>query len=152
MAVLGLDAKTFFIGTITSPVWSDLVGPIRDETLNLEKALADVTDRRANGWRLQVGTLKDATVDLQMIYEPGDADFDQFENAFFNNTQLVLGFMDADPNDGAGSYYGLLGAFQVTGFSIPRPLEDAIIVDVTLTPVLENTTNLPPSWAEIVIP
>lgn len=144
-AILGLDAKTYFAGTIASPVFTDEVGPIREETINLEKSLADITDRRADGWRLQAGTLKEGTVDLQMIYDPADADFAQFETAFFGNGQLVLAFMDGDCTV-AGTYNGLLAAFQVTSFSQPRPLEDAIIVDITLTPVLEDGTDSPPQW------
>ena len=149
-AILGLDAKTYFAGTIASPVFTDEVGPIKEETVNLEKSLADITDRRANGWRLQAGTLKEGTVDIQMIYDPADADFNQFEDAFFSNDQLVLAFMDGDCTV-AGTYYGLLGAFEVTSFSQPRPLEDAIVVDITLTPVLESSTNSPPEWHEVTV-
>lgn len=147
MAVLGLNAKTYFAGTIAAPVLTSAteVGPIREETLNLEKSLADVTDRRAAGWRLQVGTLKEGSVDLQMIYEPGDADFDIFQDAFFTGDQVVLAFMDGDC-EVVGSHYGLLGAFQVTSFSQPRQLEEAIIVDVSCVPVLEDTTDTPPKW------
>lgn len=145
MAVLGLNAKTYLAGTIASPVFTNEVGPIREETVNLERSLTDVTDRRANGWRLQVGTLIEGTVDLQMIYEPGDADFDAFEDAFFDGTQLVLAFMDGNVAV-SGTYYGLLGAFVVTSFSQPRQLEEAIIVDVTMTPVLEDVTDTPPTW------
>lgn len=150
-AILGLDAKTYFIGSVGSPVWTNEVGPIREETINLEKALADVTDRRAKGWRLQVGTLKEGTVDLQMVYDPEDADYNEFSNAFFNNTQVALGFMDGDCTV-TGTYYGLLGAFDVTSLSQPRQLEEAILVDVTVTPVLEDGTDEPPRWETVIIP
>ena len=145
MAVLGLNAKTYLAGTIASPVFTNEVETIREETVNLERATTDITDRRADGWRLQAGTLKEGTVDMQMIYEPGNADFTAFQNAFFNGTQVVLAFMDGDATV-AGTYYGLLGAFEVTSFSQPRQLEEAIIVDITLTPVLEDTTDTPPTW------
>ena len=145
MAVLGLDAKTYNVGSIGSPTFGTPIGIIREETINLEKSLADITDRRANGWRLQVGTLKEGPVDLQMIYEPGNTDFDAFEAAFFQGTQLVRAFMDGDVSV-AGSHYGLMSAFVVTSFSLPRQLEEAILVDATVTPVLEDTSNLPPRW------
>lgn len=144
-AILGLNAKTYFAGAIGTPVFTNEVGPIREETINLEKSLADITDRRANGWRLQAGTLKEGTVDLQMIYDPADADFTSFQDAFFNGSQLILAFMDGDATV-AGTYYGLLAAFQVTSFSLPRQLEEAIIVDITCTPVLEELTDEPPQW------
>lgn len=151
MAILGLDATTYLAGAIGTPVWTNEVGPIREETVNLEKSLADVTDRRANGWRLQVGTLKEGTVDMQMIYDPADADYTAFSNAFFDNSQLVLAFMDGDCTV-AGTYNGLLGAFVVTSLSQPRQLEEAIIVDITCTPVLEDTTDEPPRWHTVTIP
>lgn len=145
MAILGLNAKTYLAGTITTPVFTNEVETIREETVNLERSTTDVTDRRANGWRLQAGTLKEGTVDMQMIYEPGNADFTAFQSAFFAGSQLILAFMDGDATQ-PGTYYGLLGAFEVTSFSQPRQLEEAIIVDITLTPVLEDTTDEPPVW------
>lgn len=145
MAILGLNAKTYLAGTIASPVFTNEVETIREETVNLERSTTDITDRRADGWRLQAGTLKEGTVDMQMIYEPGNADFTAFQNAFFNGTQVVLAFMDGNATV-AGTYYGLLGAFEVTSFSQPRQLEEAIIVDITLTPVLEDSTDTPPTW------
>ena len=149
-AILGLDAKTYFCGSVASPVWTNEVGPIREETVNLEKSLADITDRRANGWRLQVGTLKEGTVDLQMVYDPDDADYKQFSDAFFDNSQLVLAFMDGDCTQ-AGTYNGLISAFDVTSLSQPRQLEEAILVDVTVTPVLENGTDEPPRWQPVIV-
>lgn len=149
-SVLGLDCYTGLnSGTIASPTWSE-IGLVKDETVNLSKALADVTTRQANGWRLQRGTLKEASIDLQLLYDPSDDDFDEFRDAFFNNTQLLLGFFDGDIEED-GTYYGLHAAFNVTAFSQPRNLEDAVVVDITLVPDLEAVTNTAPAWVTITV-
>lgn len=144
-SVLGLEAVSYFAGTIGAPVWTNPIGPIKDETINLEKALADVTDRRANGWRLQRGTLKEGSVDMQLIYDPTDADFIALSDHFFDDTQAIIAFMDGDATV-AGTYYGVLAAWNVTGFSQPRQLEEAIIVDMSMVPDLEDGTAEPPRW------
>lgn len=151
MSKLGLEMWTGRnTGTIASPTW-DEIGPIRDETIELSKALVDITTRLANGWRLQRGTLKDARVTSQMLYLPGDTDFDAIQSAFFNDTQVLLGLLDGDPAV-SGTYYGLHAAFNVVEFSQPRELEGAVIVDLAFVMDLEDTTLTAPAWVTIVTP
>lgn len=146
MLVLGLDAVTAInSGTTAVPVWEILTN-IRDETLNMDKALADVTTRAANGWRLQVGTLKNGTVDTQMLYDTEDADFVTIRDAFLNDTRLLMGFFDGDP--AVTGTQGLVGGFGVTNFTQNRQLEEAVMMDVTLT-VRENDEGEGPSWITI---
>ena len=109
--VLGLDAFTAVnTGSTETPVWAE-VEKIRDETLNLTKALSDVTTRQANGWRQQVGTLKEGSVDLQVLFDNDYTDADNllFRNSFLNNTRLLLGFFDKDPDTAATTIEGLYG-------------------------------------------
>lgn len=147
MLVLGLDAFTVInSGTTASPVYEE-VGPIKDETLNLTTALADVTTRRAKGWRLQVGTLSEGTVDATMLYDTEDAQFLAIQQAFFDKSRVLMGFFDADPNTPPAN--GLVGGFSVTNFSQNRNLEEALMVDVTFT-VREDETGEPPIWAQLV--
>ncbi len=40
------------------------------------------------GWRANVGTLKDGTVEFQMVYDTADTDFDALQSAFLNNTTI----------------------------------------------------------------
>ena len=141
MSLLGLEVYTGInTGTIALPVW-DKVGPIKDETLNMSKNLVDITTRLAEGWRLQRGALKEATIDMQLLYLPGDPDFLVFQSAFFaDKEQVILGLFDGDLTV-PGTYSGLHAAMNVTSFSQPRNLEDAVVVDVTLVLDLEVTTN-----------
>jgi hypothetical protein len=117
---------------------------IRDESINTQTALADVTTRAAAGWRLQVGTLSEGTIDTQILYDTADANFIVLRDAFFNKTRLLLGFFDKAPVALSGAQ-GLIGGFSVTNFSINRQLEEAIMVDITFT-ARENEVGGPPSW------
>jgi hypothetical protein len=154
--VLGLNAVTAEnTGTTQTPVW-EIITIVRDETLNMETALSDVTDRAANGWRLQVGTLSDASVDTQMVYKAGDAtvqpQFVNIRDAFLNKTKILMGFFDGDPTLAqipATEYTnGLIGGFGVTNFSIGRQLEEAMMVDVTFT-AREDDEGNGPQWLEV---
>ena len=149
MSKIGLEMWTGRnTGTIASPVW-DEIGPIKDESVEISKSLVDITTRLANGWRLQRGTLKDASVSMQLLYLPGDADFIALQTAFFADTKVVLGLLDGDPAV-VGTYYGLHSAFNITKFTQPRNLEDAVVCDLEFVMDLETTTNTAPSWATIV--
>jgi hypothetical protein len=143
--VLGLNAWTIInIGTLQVPVDS-VVTKVRDETLNLTMSLADVTTREANGWRLNTGVLKEASVDAKILYNTSDFNFSYFQAAYFNKSTMLMGFWDGDPLDPASQ--GLVGSFKVTTFTIGRQLEEAMTVDITFTAILEGEAP-PPYWTE----
>lgn len=146
--VLGLNAVSAEnTGTTAAPVW-DTVENIRDETINLEKAFSDVTTRAANGWRMQVGTLKDASIDLQMVYKAQGADVERFRAAYFDNSRILMGFFDDAPDAAGVIVAGLIGGFEVTNFNMPRNLEEAAMIDVTLT-ARDDDAGGPPQWFTI---
>jgi hypothetical protein len=138
---LGLDAKLYRnTGSGGSPTW-DLVGNVRDVTLNLETGEADVTTRGNNGWRATVGTLKDASIEFEMVWDTGDADFTAFKDAFFNGTPIELAVMDGDiATTGA---QGLRAVCRIINFTRSEALEEAITVSVTAKPTYSAS---PPSW------
>lgn len=147
--VLGLNAVTARnTGSTTTPVWSILTNT-KDETLNMETALSDVTTRAANGWRLQVPTLSDASIDTQMLYLAADAGFNAYRDAFLNRTRILMGFFDDDPGASSTTINGLIGGFSITNFSINRQLEEAMMVDVTFT-AREDDNGEGPQWLTIV--
>ena len=83
-AKLGLDAKLYRnSGTYAAPTW-DIVGNVKDLTLNLETGEADVSTRANNGWRATVGTLKDASLEFEMVWDTADSDFGAVRDAFLN--------------------------------------------------------------------
>ena len=138
---LGLDAKLFRnTGTYGTPTWNEITN-VRDVTLNLEAGEADVTTRGNNGWRATVATLKDGSIEFEMVWDSADDDFTAIRDAFLNKTAVELAVLDGDVLT-TGSQ-GLRASFMVTSFSRNEPLEEAITVSVTMKPTYSVN---PPEW------
>lgn len=84
---------------------------LRHVTLNLEAGEADVTTRANAGWRATVATLKEASVEFEMVWDTADAGFTAIKNAFFGNDPI--GFQILDETAGQG----LQADFSITNFS-----------------------------------
>lgn len=134
--VLGLDAK-LFRGTAGSTAQIEMEN-VKDVTLNIESGEADITTRKAQGWRMSVATLKEASLEFEMNYDTEDDDFQALSTAFFAKTPLAF-FV----TDGAGN--GLDADFSITNFNISQPLEEAMTVSVTLKP---TDSGRAPAWKE----
>lgn len=138
---LGMDAKIYRNGgSYASPTWTEIAN-VKDVTLNLEKGEADVTTRANNGWRATVGTLKDASIEFQMVWDTEDAGFDAIRQAFFDNTPIEFAVMDGlitDPDS-----EGLRATCAILNFTRNEALEEAIMVDVTIKPTYAENA---PEW------
>ena len=78
---LGMDAKLYRNdGTYEVPDWVEMTN-VKDLTLNNEKGEADVTTRASNGWRATVGTLKDGSVEFEMVWDTEDESFTAIQEA-----------------------------------------------------------------------
>ena len=138
---LGMDAKLYRnSGSYATPTWEE-IGNGKDVTLNLEKGEADVTTRANNGWRATVGTLKDASIEFQMVWDTLDSDFDAIRQAFFNNTPIEFAVMDGVITDPDSE--GLRATFDIFNFTRNEALEEAILVDVTIKPTYADNA---PEW------
>jgi hypothetical protein len=146
-AKLGLDAKLYRnSGTYATPGW-DVIGNVRDLTLNLETGEADVSTRGNNGWRATVGTLKDASLEFEMVWDTADADFTSIRDAFLNNTTIEFAIMDGLISGvGSSGSQGLRALFRIASFSRNEALEEAITVSVTAKPTYSIN---PPAWMTI---
>ncbi len=131
---LGLDAQ-LFIGDAGATASTEMKN-CKDVTLNLETGEADITTRAANGWRITAATLKDASLEFEMVWDTEDAGFSKIQNAYFNNSAIALFASDGDGN-------GLDADFVVTSFSHSEPLEEALTVSVTCKPTLVERA---PAW------
>lgn len=145
MAVkLGLDAKLFRnTASYATPTWAEITN-VRDVTLNLEAGEADVTTRGNNGWRATVATLKDGSIEFEMVWDSDDDDFTAIRDAFLNKTSVEMAVMDGSMAT-SGSQ-GLRASFMVTSFSRNEPLEEAITVSVTAKPTYSTS---PPEWMTV---
>ena len=138
---LGMDAKLYRnTGDYATPVWVE-VSNVKDVTLNLEKGEADVTTRANGGWRATVGTLKDASIEFQMVWDTVDAGFDTIRQAFFDNTPIEFAVMDGDITDPDSE--GLRATFDIFNFTRNEALEEAILVDVSIKPTYADNA---PEW------
>jgi hypothetical protein len=133
---LGLDAKLF--RGVAGTQGTIEVTNVKDVSLSLESGEADVTTRKARGWKLSVATLKEASLEITILYDTEDEDFLAFKEAYFSNTPLSLFVTDGDT-----TAHGLDADFSVTGFTVDQPLEEAVTVKVTAKPTASDRA---PVW------
>jgi len=141
---LGMDAKLYRnTGTYATPTWNEVLN-VKDVTLNLEAGEADVTTRGNAGWRANIATLKDASLEFEMVWDTADDDFTALRTAFLSNGSVEFAVMDGDITT-TGSQ-GLRATMSITNFSRSEPLEEAIKVSVTAKPTYAANA---PEWMTI---
>lgn len=144
---LGLDARLYLnSGTYASPTWSGL-NNVRDLTLNLETGEADVSTRGNEGWRATVSTLKDASLEFELVIDPEDSGFTSIVNAFLQNEPVEFVVLDG-PISGEGSVgsQGLRATFRIASFSRNEALEEAVTASVTAKPTYSENA---PVWMTV---
>lgn len=142
---LGMQGKLYRnTGTYAAPVWAELSN-VRDVTLNLETGDADVTVRANGGWKASIATLKEASIEFEMVWDGSDAGFTAIQNAFFANGSVELAVMDGDIAT-SGSQ-GLRATMSIMNFSREEPLEEAMKAKVTCKPTYAANA---PLW--LVVP
>jgi hypothetical protein len=128
--VLGMNAGLYQgAAGETDPLLMTEVDNVRDVTLNMEAGEADVTTRGNSGWRATAPTLRECTVEFQMVWRPGDAVFDAIKAAFLSAGTVALAVLDQKRTITGAQ--GPLGDFAITNFSRNESLEEAIVADVT---------------------
>jgi hypothetical protein len=137
---LGLEAKLYH-GAAGATATTELTN-VKDVTLNLETGEADVTTRAAQGWRATIATLKEGSVEFEMIWDTDDAGFIALKNAYFGNTPIALAVLDGENGS------GLDADFSITNFTRSEPLEEALMVSVTAKPTYSTR---PPAWIDAAV-
>lgn len=118
-----MNAKLYY-GAAGGPANTEMTN-VRNVTLNLEAGEADVTTRANLGWRATAPTLRECSVDFEMVWDPEDAGFAAVKNAFLTNGLIALKVLDQAGGQGPD------GDFSITSFSRSEELEEAITVSVT---------------------
>ena len=127
--LLGMNAKIYQgaagddLATVTE------MSNVKDVTLNLEAGEADVTTRGNQGWRATAPTLRECTVEFEMLWKPGDTGFEAIKTAFLSAGNLRLAVLTGEK--AATGTEGPLGDFSITNFSRNEPLEEGVTVSVT---------------------
>jgi hypothetical protein len=137
-AVRGKDFKLYYNSDVPYddvPTWVEVTN-VKDVTQNVEKALADASTR-GSSFRQQVGTLKDLSIDFQMVHDPSDAARTAFETAFYTDADVEILILDG-PIATVNSA-GIRFMSQVTKFTGNQGLEDVGLDDVTIVPSYSAT-------------
>jgi len=136
--IFGFDAVLNYKagGVSSGGSWTPLTN-VKDVTLNLESDTADTTTRANSGWKSTVATLKDGTVEFDMIWRTTDAGFTAIKDAYFNGS--AIGIQVLDGTDGEG----LEADFVVTKFTRNEQLAEALMVSVSLNVTYVDTA---PVW------
>lgn len=122
--LLGMNAKMYY-GAAGGPA-NTLITNVRNVTLSLEAGEADVTTRANQGWRATVATLRECTVEFEMVWDPADAAFAAIRTAYLPPGGLIaLKILDRENGQ------GIDGDFAISRFTIPQEMEEAIKVSVT---------------------
>ncbi len=134
--LLGMNAALYYGASIegegpTLPSTLTLVGNVKDLSLTMEAGEADVTTRGNSGWRATAPTLREATLEFQMQWKPGDAAFTAIKNAYLTNATVALAALTEKHDATESQAEGPVGNWSITNFSRQEPLEEAIVVDVT---------------------
>lgn len=132
--LLGMQAKLYYGAASNDPATLNPatmteLGNVTDVTLTLQAGEADITTRANGGWRATAPTLRECTLEFQMLWKPADAGFEAIKTAFLTAGQVALAAL-TDAHSVVGAE-GPVGNFTITNFSRAEPLEEAIKVSVS---------------------
>ena len=128
--VLGKNAGLYQgAAGVIDPAEMSEVDNVRDVTLSLEAGEADITTRGNGGWRATAPTLRECSVEFQMVWRPGDPVFEAIKTAFLTGATVALAVLDQKKT--VAGAQGPLGDFSILSFSRNEALEEAIVADVS---------------------
>ncbi len=127
--VLGMNAKVYQGAAGVDLASQNEITNVKDVTLNLEAGEADVTTRANGGWRGTAATLRDCTVEFEMLYEPGNTQYEAMKTAFLSSGTVALAALTGEKATSGSE--GPRGDFSITNFSRSEPLEEGVMVSVT---------------------
>lgn len=127
--LLGKDGKLYFGVTGADLATLAELSNARDVSVKLSAGEADITTRANQGWRGTAPTLRECSVDFEMVWKPSDAGFSAIKTAYLTNGTVELAILTGAKN--AAGAEGPKGSFSITEFTRDESLEEAIKVSVT---------------------
>jgi hypothetical protein len=138
--LLGLNAKLYYSeDPITQDPYTPAGDPLvvwreQDNVKDLSRdgstAEADITTRANSGFRQIAGTLKEFSLDFQMVYDPDNEAVVFFEGAWLANTEFAVA--DMDGSIVTADTKGIISNVRITNFSRTENLEEGVLIDVTV--------------------
>lgn len=147
---VGLDAVVYRLTEGTREAWADVdtdhlseLDDVQEPSITLERGEAELT-RRGSAWALTLVALKRATIEITMVEDPEDANFEALRDAWVNGTSVALAVLDEDMDD--SDVTGLWADFVVTSMAPGQPLEEVQTVAFTVKPTHTGATHLDPEF------
>lgn len=106
---------------------AQVVAGQRNATLNRAKDTIETTNKTSGGWKTFLPGLKEWSVDADGVYIVDGAGYDLLEEAFNNDTPIIVELGEA----GSGKI-GFTGEAILTEFPIECPYDDACTYSITL--------------------
>jgi len=130
---LGDEMKLYYCadGIGGTPDWTELA-VVRDVKLNQSKGEADASTRGGGRWKATVGTLKEAGIEFEVVWDTDDPGFVAFMDSYFADTLIGLAVTDG-PIDESGTRV-FKADCEVFQFNRNEPLEGIVTVNVTAKP------------------
>lgn len=136
-------SKTDGVATASAPASLDEVPNVQDLTINLGKSEAEFSSR-ASAFKLTRGTLIETSVEFAIPFESSNADYEAFRKAFLTNTVIACAVLDGDKATTGTT--GLWADFEVIDFTHEQPLEEGVMVNVTIKPA---PSAVAPEWVKV---
>lgn len=131
--LIGAECKLYHSAALTGEPstgsWTEIT--CRDLTLNQDAAEANLSTR-ANRWSRARPTMRNASVEFEITYDPDDTCYTALRDAFINGTKIALAVMDGDI--AVAGNQGFAGNFGIFGLNVSQPLEGEVTVAVTAKP------------------
>jgi len=134
--ILGMNCVLYYgVALTTAPTgaetWTE-IDNTKSVGLTLDNGEADITTRANSGWRATASTLKTASVEIEMLWLPGDTGFEAVKDAWLENEEIAIAAMSGSIV--VADSEGLASNCVVTSFRRNEPLDDAVTVTATLKP------------------
>jgi len=130
---LGIDGKLYYCaaGIGGTPEWTEVTAA-KDVTCTINKGEADVSTRGGGGWKATIGTIKDASIEFELVYDDADAAVQAILDAFLAGSILGLAVAKGDITQNGTKVF--MADCAVLKFDEKQPLENAITISVTAKP------------------
>lgn len=117
---------------------------VQEITTTIDAAEAEFKHRNLTWAEYERGILQ-AGVDITVLYDGSDADFQTLRDAFLNKTDLELFVADGDPT--VSGTQGLRAEFRVMSMERSEPLEEGLGVTFNVRPAKAATNK--PEWHQV---
>ncbi len=131
---LGMNAKLYYYedGVGSGNSQTELTN-CQDVTVNMTVGEADITTRGSGGYKEIAATLKDVSVDFNMVWDDTDTGFTVLNTAFLAGGVIGIEALHEESGDGP-KFDGI-----ITSFTRDESLTEALSAKVTIKPTRSDT-------------